>query len=233
MKRNNVLIADTDPGIAQEIGLAVEVLGLEPLWVTNGGEVIRNFIYHMPAAVILRDNLPDLDGWETARLIRAISDTPIIFISTQPDRLWRNRALQVGDDYMTPPWQWQRLPGRLAALLKRSANGTPLLPDLYDDGYLKVDISGNLVMRRGEVLSLSNTEFKLLSCFVRHPNRALTFGSLLQSVWGHSYLKAKSDVSQYVRYLRQKIEVDPGLPTYFQSIRGIGYLFESRLEARL
>jgi len=64
---------------------------------------------------------------------------------------------------------------------------------------------------------------------VRHPDRALTYLEILQSVWGHSYLKAKSDVSQYVRYLRHKIEIDPARPDYLQSVRGIGYLFASRL----
>jgi DNA-binding response OmpR family regulator len=228
MKRGIILIADSDPGIAQEIGIRVMAIRLQSLWVPNGREVVKNFINHRPDAVLLRDNLPDFDVWETARLIRAISDTPIIFISNQPDRLWRNRALQLGDDYMTPPWQWQRLPGRLAALLKRSPNGNPVFPNLYDDGYLKVDISENLVTRQGQPVPLSGTEFKLLSCFVRHPNRALTFGDILLSVWGHRYPKAKSDVNQYVLYLRHKIERNPAVPAYFQSIRGIGYLFVSR-----
>jgi DNA-binding response OmpR family regulator len=84
-------------------------------------------------------------------------------------------------------------------------------------------------IRSGKPVTLSNIEFKLLSCFVRHPNRALTYSDLLQSVWGHTYLKAKSDVSQYVRYLRQKIEAEPVNPVYFQSIRSIGYLFGSRM----
>jgi len=199
------------------------------LWAPNGREVIQSFIHHLPDAVILRDNLPDFNVWETARLIRAISDTPIIFISDQNDQLSRNRGLQLGDEIMTPPWQWERLPVRLAALLKRAPSHSPSLPELYDDGYLTVDICGHRVARNGELVELSNTEFKLLSCFVRHPNCTLTYLDILQSVWGHSYLKARSDVSQYVRYLRQKIEMDPARPDYLQSIRGIGYLFASRL----
>jgi len=229
MKRGKILVADGDMAVVQEIRAQLAGLGIEMLWAPNGHEVIQSFIHHMPDAVILRDTLPDFDGWETARLIRAISDTPIIFISDHSDRLSRNRALQLGDDLMAPPWQWERLPARLAALLKRSPSQVTLLPDLYDDGYLIVDISGRAVTREGKPVDLSNTEFKLLSCFVRHPDRALTYLDILQSVWGHSYLKAKSDVSQYVRYLRQKIEIDPARPDYLQSVRGIGYLFASRL----
>jgi two-component system response regulator MtrA len=229
MKRSKILIADNDSAVAQEICAQVTALGLETLWVTSGREVIKSFIRHTPDVVILRDDLPDLSGWETARLIRAISDTPIVFIADHPDRLSFNRALQLGDDFMTAPWQWERLPGRLAALLKRTPSHALPLPDLYDDGYLMVDISGHVITRNGKPVPLSNTEFKMLACFVRHPNCALTYSDLLQSVWGHTYLKAKSDVSQYVRYLRQKIEAEPVSPTYFQSIRSIGYLFVSRM----
>jgi DNA-binding response OmpR family regulator len=229
MKRGKILLADSNPAVVDEIKAQLTRLGLELLWSPTGRDVIKSFIHHTPDAVILRDTLPDFNGWEAARLIRAISDTPIIFISDQSDRLSRNRALQLGDDYMTPPWQWERLPARLAALLRRSTSHQPILPDLYDDGYLQVDISGHLVTREGRPVTLSDTEFKLLSCFVRHPNRALTYGEILQSVWGHSYLKAKSDVSQYVRNLRQKIEIDPARPAYLHSVRGIGYQFMSRL----
>jgi two-component system response regulator MtrA len=229
MKRGKILLVDGNSAVIDEIKCQLSRLGLELLWTANGREAIQSFIHYMPDAVILRDILPDYNGWETARLIRAISDAPIVFISDQSDRLSRNRALQLGDDYMTPPWQWERLPARLAALLRRSPSHTPILPDLYDDGYLKVDISGHLVTRDGGLVILSDTEFKLLSCFVRHPNHALTYGAILQSVWGHSYLKAKSDVSQYVRNLRQKIEIDPARPVYLHSVRGIGYRFLSRL----
>jgi len=229
MKHGKILVADGDVATVQEIQAQLTRLGFEMLWAPNGREIIKSFILYMPDAVILRDSLPDFDGWETARLIRAISDTPIIFISDQSDRLLRNRALQLGDDLMSPPWQWERLPARLAALLKRSPGRISSLPHLYDDGYLIVDISGRVVTRDGKPVDLSNTEFKLLSCFVRHPNRALTYLEILQSVWGHGYLKAKSDVSQYVHYLRQKIEIDPARPDYFRSVRGIGYLFESRV----
>jgi DNA-binding response OmpR family regulator len=229
MKRGTILVADGDVAIVQEIRAQLTRLGFEMRWTPNGHDVVRSFIHYMPDAVILRDTRPDFDGWAAAQLIRAISDTPIIFISDQSDRLLRNRALHLGDELMTPPWQWDRLPARLAALLRRSPNHTPILPDLYDDGYLKVDISGHLVIRDGGLITLSDTEFKLLSCFVRHPNWALTYLEILQSVWGHGYLKARSDVSQYVHYLRQKIEIDPARPDYFRSVRGIGYLFESRV----
>ena len=114
-------------------------------------------------------------------------------------------------------------------MLRRTARQDQTCCNFYDDGYLKVDIAGSAVTRDGQPVPLSDTEFKLLSCFVSHSDRTLGYAEILQSVWGHTYLKAKSDVSQYVRYLRQKIEPDPAAPSYLKSIRGVGYLFHSQL----
>jgi two-component system KDP operon response regulator KdpE len=229
MKRGSVLIVDDKPAVVQALQAEIRSLGLEPLWTPCGHEAIRIFLDKLPDAVILRDALPDLSGWETARLIRAISDAPIIFLCDHPDRLSRNRALQLGDDYMSAPWQWERLPARLAALLKRPTTLNTDGLGRYNDGYLSVDISGQVATCAGRPVALSQTEFKLLSCFVSHPNRALSYAEILQSVWCHSYSKAKAGISQYVGYLRRKLEADPARPAYFRSIRGIGYMFVTRL----
>jgi DNA-binding response OmpR family regulator len=85
LKRGTILVADNDPGIAQKIGMRVTAIGLQTLWVSNGREVVKNVIDQTPDAVILRDALPDSYGWATAKLIRAINDTSIIFISAHPD----------------------------------------------------------------------------------------------------------------------------------------------------
>jgi DNA-binding response OmpR family regulator len=225
MSAGTVLIVDGNVALVREIKAQMANLGLEGLWASGGREAIQLFLHHTPDAVILRETLPDFSGWETAELIRAISDVPVIFISDHSNRLSRNRALQLGDEYLTPPWRWDRLRARLTALLKRSSRQNSTLPDPYDDGFLKVDISGRAVTRAGMGIDLTHTEFKLLSCFVRHPNHALTHGEILQSVWGHTYLKAKSDVTLYVWHLRRKIEINPTQPAYLRTVRGVGYLF--------
>jgi DNA-binding response OmpR family regulator len=228
MSADTVLIVDNDVAFAHEIKIQLASLSLENLWAPGGREAIRLFLHHTPAAVILRETLPDFSGWETAELIHAISDAPIVILSDHPDRLSRNRALQLGDEFLTPPWRWDRLRARLAALLKRSSGKNSTLPDPYDDGYLKVDISGRAVTKAGMPIDLTHTEFKLLSCFVRHPNHALSHMVILQSVWGHTYAKAKADVTLYVWHLRKKIEVNPSRPTYLRTVRGVGYLFAPR-----
>jgi DNA-binding response OmpR family regulator len=228
MKTANVMLIDNDAAVVGQMRSHLAQAGLEAVAAGAGREAIQTFLRRPPDAVILRDTLPEISGWEIGELIREISAVPIIFISDRPDRLSRNRALQIGDDYMPAPWRWEWLVARLSALLKRSSAECPMLPAVYDDGYLRVDLQAQTAVRGGVPLNLTSTEFKLLSCFVRHPNRALGYSEILQSVWGHSYLKAKSDVSLYVRYLRQKIEVDMARPSYLQTVRGFGYLFAGR-----
>ena len=223
-----VLIVDKDPALVREITSQVAHLGLEALWAGGGREAIQLFVRHTPEAVILSEVLPDFSGWEAAELIRTICDAPIIFLSRHPDRLSRNRALQLGDEYLTPPWQWDRLRARLAALLRRSTAPVASQPDPYDDGFLKVDLEAQHVTKAGKHVRLTKTEFKLLTCFVRHPNRALSHNEIVQSVWGHGYIEPKSAVTLYVWHLRRKIEADPSRPTYLQTIRGIGYFFSPR-----
>jgi two-component system KDP operon response regulator KdpE len=225
MSAGIVLIIDSNVARVREIKAQMATLGLEGLRASKGREAIQLFLHHRPDAVILGETLPDFSGWEMAELIRAISDAPIIFVSDHSDRLSRNRALQLGDEYLTPPWRWDRLRARLTALLKRASGKNNTLPDPYDDGFLKVDISGRAITRAGMRIELTHTEFKLLSCFVRHPNHALTHSEILQSVWGHTYLKAKSDVTWSVSHLRKKIEANPSHPTYLRTVRGVGYLF--------
>src|SRR5690349_10261592 len=133
MNGGKVLVAGVDTQLVQKINTQLKSLGLEPVWTPTSEDVVRSFVRHVPEAVILWDAAPGFDGWETARLIRAISDTPIIFLSDSADRLTRKRALQVGDEVLSPPWQWERLPARLGALLRRAANTGLALPDLYDD----------------------------------------------------------------------------------------------------
>jgi DNA-binding response OmpR family regulator len=231
MKTPQILIVDCNPHIAWELEAQIAHLGMKPLWAAGGREAIQSFFHDKPDAVILREALPDISCWETAELIRSASDAPIIFLSDHPDRLSRNRAIQLGAEYLSPPWEWDRLAARLPALVEASAGHHPAMINPYDDGFLRVDIAGRAVTKNGVPVELTHTEFKLLSCFIRSPNLPLSHGDILQNVWGHRYLKAKADVTLYVWHLRQKIEAAPSRPTYLRTVRGVGYLFAPQVGA--
>ncbi|MBI3243347.1 MAG: response regulator transcription factor [Chloroflexi bacterium] len=222
-----VLIIDPDRDVLETVKAHTTRSGFEALGAQNGKEGIEVFLANTPQAIILRDVMPGLSGWDTAQRIREMSDIPILFISDHRDRASMERALSLGDDYMPPPWNWERLLAKLSALLKRySAEHKNTL--LYDDGYLKVDLASRLVSKGGESIYLTDTEFKLLSFFIRRANQVLKYDELLEYILGHTYAKAKSHVSRYVGYLRKKIEDDSAHPVYFCTERGVGYSFKSR-----
>lgn len=226
-----ILIVDSDRETARQLIDYLSNAGYAILHTSTGREGIQRFLESMPQAVIVRDALPGLDGWETARRIREMSSVPIIFIADRRDVFSMERALHLGDDYVTPPWNWDRLSAKLAALLRRRRDD----PDdrlVYDDGRLAVDFARRLVTRDGHPVHLTDTEFKLLTCFVRKPNRVLTYDELLNQVWGHTHFGAKSHVSLYVRYLRKKLEDDPSNPLYFTTEWGVGYSFRPRVLAQ-
>jgi two-component system KDP operon response regulator KdpE len=193
----------------------------------NGRDGIRRFLELSPQAIIVRDAMPGLDGWDTARRVREMSDVPIVFVADRRDVFAMERALHLGDDYVTPPWTWPRVAAKLSALLRRRRDdGDAALS--YDDGKLSVDFARREVRRHGEPVHLTDTEFKLLSCLLRRPNRVLTYDELLNQVWGHTHFGARSHVSLYVRYLRKKLEDDPSNPAYFLTEWGVGYSFRPR-----
>jgi two-component system KDP operon response regulator KdpE len=226
-----LLLIDPDRETAGQLRENLARAGFDVVHAASGREGIQRFLDLMPRALIVRDALPGLDGWETAQRIREMSSVPILFISDRRDVFAMERALHLGDDYVTPPWNWSRLAAKLHALLRRRRDD----PDemlTYDDGRLSVDFVRRLVARDGRPVHLTDTEFKLLSCFVRQPNRALTYDELLTKVWGHTHFGAKSHVSLYVRYLRKKLEDDPANPAYFITEWGVGYSFRPRVPVR-
>ena len=230
MEHAKLLIIDPDREAASTLREQMAQAGFESVHTSSGREGIQRFLELMPQAIILRDSMPGLDGWDTARRIREMSNVPIVFISDRRDVFSMERALHLGDDYLAPPWSWERLAARLNALLRRRREEHDELL-AYDDGRLSVDFARRLVALDGRAVHLTDTEFKLLTCFVRKPNRVLTYDELLNQVWGHTHFGAKSHVSLYVRYLRKKLEDDPAHPAYFNTEWGVGYSFRPRVPA--
>jgi two-component system KDP operon response regulator KdpE len=224
MPSGKVLIVDNDRAVVASLRAHLTQDGFETLAAYSVPDGMRKFVETLPDAVILRDEVPGPRGVEMAWRLREMSDAPIIFISDRKDRFLLERALQVGDEYMAPPWSWEKVSAKLTSLLKRRRSPTDHLLSC-DDGNLKIDLAHRQVTKAGQPLHLTSMEFKLLSYFVRKANRVLKYDELLAHVWGHTDPKAKSQVSLYVRYLRKKIEDDPAHPAYLCTERGVGYSF--------
>ena len=165
--------------------------------------------------------LPDGSGVDVCRELRRWTDVPILVLSAVGDEREKVDALDAGaDDYVTKPFGIDELLARLRALLRRAA---PASDPVVELGELVVDLEKRLVTLRGDPVSLTPTEFELLSLFVQNEGKLLTHPAILRAVWGPSYRTESNYLHVYVSQLRRKIEADPTRPRYLLTESGAGY----------
>jgi two-component system KDP operon response regulator KdpE len=222
-----VLIVEDDETFRYLLSQQLEGQGYEVLGARDGEQGVQIARERHPDLVLLDVLMPGIDGWEVCRRIREFSDVPIMMLTCRGSELDKVRGLELGaDDYVTKPVGHMELVARIRALLRRSYLST--LPDqmVKVDGRLAVDRLRGQVYVEGEPVDLSAIEFKLLSCFLDHPNRVLSHRSLLTQVWGWEYDGEVDYLKVYVHHLRKKIEPDPRRPVYIVTERGLGYRFQ-------
>jgi two-component system KDP operon response regulator KdpE len=180
-----------------------------------------------PQAAIIDLVLPDGDGVDVVRQLREWSQMPILVLSALGDESQKVRALNVGaDDYVTKPFSPAELIARLNAVLRR-AGGASDAPSILADG-LEVDLVGHRVLRDGEELHLTKTEFDLLRALAQNSGRLMTHRTLLSEVWGPQYADDTQILRTHIARLRAKIEPGDGAaPRYIHTDPGVGYRFEA------
>jgi two-component system KDP operon response regulator KdpE len=224
-----ILVVDDDPALLPLIEYTFSKEGYEVYCAADGKEALREFFAHHPDLVILDVMMPRLDGWETCRRIREVSEAPIIMLTARGEEEDIVRGLEYGaDDYLTKPFSIKVLLAHARAVLRRAA-----LPPIgeeeattYADDYLTMDLRERRVTVDGELIKLTPTEYRLLAYLVQNDGRCLTFREILQNVWGWEYQDDVDYVRVYVWHLRQKLEKDPKDPQYIQTETGVGYRFE-------
>ena len=228
--RETILLVDDD---SEFLGLARTCLqnaGYTVMTAEDGKIGLRRVFSGRPNLVVLDGNMPRMNGWEVCNLIRDMSNIPVIMVTVNGETSDRLRGFDVGaDDYMTKPIDFSELLARIGAVLRRcSIEMQDEVSESFHYGEVEVDWKGHQVYVRGELVKLSPTEFKLLSCLMKNGGWIVTHEQLLQKVWGPNYIGDKSFVKLYVRYLRQKIEEDPRNPRLILTERGVGYRFAVR-----
>jgi two-component system KDP operon response regulator KdpE len=182
-----------------------------------------------PDLVILDVRMPKMDGWETCRRIRELTDVPIIMLTALDEETDQIKGLEIGaDDYIPKPYKMGVLLARVRALLRRvqyAPSPESEVEPVYNDGYLLIDLERRIVEVNGELLKLSAIEFRLLTILYQNAGRILETEQILSHVWGPQYEGEITYVRVYIYHLRQKIEPDPNEPTYIQTERQIGYRF--------
>jgi two-component system KDP operon response regulator KdpE len=219
-----VLVVDDEPGIRRAIQMNLNRQGYRVLLAATGREAIEQVSLGYPDLIILDLGLPDIDGLEVIREVRARGSTPIIILSVRGSERDKIGALDLGaDDYLTKPFGVGELLARVRVSLRRSAGPAQGATAIFRAGSLEVDLDRRLVRVDSKEVHLTPTEYGLLKAFIAHPDRILTDQMLLGAVWGPEYRDEAHYLHVYVARLRKKLEPDPQKPRFFLTEPGVGY----------
>jgi two-component system KDP operon response regulator KdpE len=224
---NLILVVDDEPRIIQFIRMNLELEGYRVIQASSGLEALDKVRDELPNLVILDVMMPDLDGFETLRILRETSEVPVIMLTVKSEEDDIVRGLKLGaDDYVTKPFSPRELSSRVEAVLRRAEIPAPLeRTAIKIDDRLTIDLDRREVIVEGERIQLRPTEFRLLYHLVSNAGWVMPHETLLQKVWGYEYRNETHYLRLYITYLRQKIEEDSSNPQYILTERGIGYRF--------
>jgi two-component system OmpR family response regulator len=215
-----VLIVDDEPNIRDLVEVALRFHGFAPVTAATGDEALRHVRAARPDLIVLDVVLPDVDGFEVCRRLRADGhDVPVIFLTARDTPSDTVTGLTLGgDDYVTKPFSIDALVARVRAVLRRTA---PAAEEVLRIADLELDETRWTVRRAGTELDLSPTEFRLLAFLMRNSGRVLSRDQLLENVWGWAHAGNSQVVETYISYLRRKL--DPLGPPLIHTQRGVGY----------
>jgi two-component system KDP operon response regulator KdpE len=221
-----ILVVDDEPQILRALGVNLRARNYDVQTAADGAAALDSAARYPPDLVILDLGLPDMDGVDVIRGLRAWSQVPIIVLSVRDAQIQKVAALDAGaDDYLTKPFGIDELLARLRAALRRGV--TPGSDDaVIVTTHFTVDLAAKRVTVGETPVHLTPTEWHILEILVRHPGRLITQTHLLQKVWGPNYHDETNYLRVYLAQLRRKLEPEPSLPRYLITEPGMGYRFE-------
>jgi DNA-binding response OmpR family regulator len=245
-----ILVVDDEPSLRDALSYTLRKEGYQVELAANGVEAIQAARRQPPQAIVLDVMLPGIDGLQVCRTLRAESTVPILLLSAKGEEIDRIVGLELGaDDYLAKPFAMRELLARIRAMLRRvdmmtpqpsgvatmnserapdrlareqSATGSAVDPPVVL-GDLTIDGARRVATLSGVVLSLRPKEFDLLHYLAQQPEVVHSRDALLRRVWGYDFPIGTRTIDVHVRWLRQKIERDPGNPTRLKTVRGVGY----------
>jgi two-component system KDP operon response regulator KdpE len=224
-----ILVVDDEPDVVEalRIGFALQWRDIEVLGAGDGEAALRLVEEEHPDILLLDIGLPDMDGFEVLRQLRAFSDVAVVMLTARDDAIDKVKGLELGaDDYVTKPFNHLELSARIRAVLRRlDMPGPASRAPSFRTGELEVDFAEQEARLRGERLDLTPTEYKLLYHLVRNAGHVLQHGTLLAKVWGREYVDEVDYLRVYIRRLRDKLGDDAEEPRYIRTERGLGYRF--------
>ncbi len=223
-----ILIVDDEPQIARVLRTGLKTYGYEVRVAADGVSALETFSDWHPALVVTDLAMPNMDGLDLCRRLRAISQLPIIVLSVRGEEKIKVEALDAGaDDYVTKPFGMDELLARVRAQLRR-ATAPPIAQAssaVLEVGDFRIDSDARRVFVREQEVHLTPKEYELLIHFVRHAGKVLTHRTLLSAVWGGNYTEQGEYLRVFVGQLRKKVEPNPSTPRYILTEPWIGYRF--------
>ena len=222
-----VLVVDDEKSIRTIVEYALKDGGFEVVSASRGDDALEIVEKEPIDLVVLDLMLPGIDGMEVCRRIRAHRNVPIIMLSARGDEVDKVLGLEMGaDDYVTKPFSPRELVSRVKANLRRAKVATTTTAeDPIRVGDLEVDPAARTVMREGEQVNLTDSEFEILLKLLKSPRRVFTREELMDHLWKGSFYGDLRSVDVHVRHLRQKVERDAANPVLIRTVRGVGYAF--------
>ncbi|MEO8457016.1 MAG: response regulator transcription factor [Chloroflexota bacterium] len=222
-----ILIVDDEPTLVATLKYNLERENFQVATASDGEAALTEARSMHPDLIVLDLMLPGVSGLEVCRILRKEMRVPILMLTAKDAEIDKVVGLEVGaDDYVTKPFGMAELLARVRALLRRSETPTANDGETVRSGDLRADLMRREVFRGDAPLPLKPKEFDLLLHFLRNPGRALTREQLLNEIWGYEFAGDTRTVDVHIRWLRQKIEDDPGRPLRLITVRGTGYRFE-------
>jgi two-component system KDP operon response regulator KdpE len=227
-RRTTILVADDDPALRQALTILLREEGYNVLQAVDGVECLHMAYDRHPDLVLLDIDMPNKDGREVCRQLRAASNVPIIMLTVYTsEREKVDRFDDGADDYVTKPFHGEELLARIRAVLRRARINDRTHQAPYEDGYLSVDFESHEVRINGERVPMSPKEWRLLEFLMKNPNRVIARQTLLKQVWGSEYVEEYNYLKVFIAHLRRKLNDPARRPRYIHTERHLGYRFQA------
>ncbi len=227
-----VLLVEDDPAILDAVAYNLKRDGHSVVTAGDGLDGLRLAREVNPDLIVLDLMLPRMSGLDVCRIVRAERPVPILMLTARDTEVDKVVGLEIGaDDYVTKPFSMRELMARVNAALRRDRisrdAGAPEAhrPDTLEGGGIVLNITAHEARLDGRPVPLRPKEFDLLEYLMRHPGQVLSREMILDSVWGYSYGGETRTVDVHIRWLREKLEADPGHPIHILTVRSVGYKF--------
>ncbi len=237
-----ILVVDDEETLRDMLEYNLRREGYHVLTAADGTEALRIAFEERPDLIILDIMLPGMSGFDVCRAVRKQLTVPILMLSAREEEIDKVLGLELGaDDYITKPFSLRELLARLRAMLRRSEilraqplpspqttgplPSEPDTPPILVAGDVQIDLARRTVLSAGQPISLKPKEFDLLAFLASHSQQVFSREALLDRVWGYDFVGGTRTVDVHVRWLRTKLEENPALPRYIQTIYGVGYKF--------